>query len=177
MMLIAVIGIFVSFTRTPVQPCTARGNNNTAGGNNNTAGVVGVSINEIGPLDIQNDRPFTDTATILNLLNLKSIMGCPGGTRSVFSALFRQKENFTVYFSGKRQSLLHPNAPQRSLFPITIFFLGKLKEKLARKARVYILSEYIGSCSCPPGHPIILLISNKFNMASVSVKKFVTLYS
>ena len=117
MMVIAVIGIFVSFTRTPVQPYTAGGNNN-----NNTAGVIGVSINEIGPLDIQNDRPFTDTATILNLLNLKSIMGCPGGTRSVFSALFRQKENFTVYFSGKRQSLLHPNAPQRSLFPITIFF-------------------------------------------------------
>ena len=117
MMLIAVIGIFVSFTRTPVQPYTAGGNNN-----NNTAGVIGVSINEIGPLDIQHDRPFTDTATILNLLNLKSIMGCPGGTRSVFSALFRQKENFTVYFSGKRQSLLHPNGPQRSLFRITIFF-------------------------------------------------------
>ena len=171
MMLTAVIGILVSFTRTPVQPYTAGGNNNTAGGNNNTAGsnnntaggnnntaggnnntaggnnntaggnnntaggnnntaggnnntagVIGVSINEIGPLDIQNNRPFTDTAAILNLLNLKSIMGCPGGTRSVFSPLFRQTENFTVYFSGKRRSLLHPNTAQRSFFPIAIFF-------------------------------------------------------
>ena len=118
MMLTAVMGIFASFTTTPVQPYTAGGNNNTAGGNNNTAGgnnntaggnintaggnnntaggnnntaggnnntrgVIGVSINEIGSLDIQNNRTFTDTAAILNLLNLKSIMGCPGGTRSV----------------------------------------------------------------------------------------------
>ena len=26
-------------------------------------------------------------------------------------------------------------------------------------------------CSCPPGHPIILLKSNEFNMAAVSVKR------
>ena len=33
-----------------------------------------------------------------------------------------------------------------------------------------MLSEYMGSCSCPPGHLIILLTSNKFNMAAVLVK-------
>jgi len=33
---------------------------------------------------------FTDTAAILNLFYLRSIMGCPGGTRS---------ENFTIYIS------------------------------------------------------------------------------
>ena len=59
---------------------------------------------------------FTDTAAILNLLVLRSIMGCPGGTRSVFTLA----ENFTVYFSGQRQSLLHLNAARRSFFPITI---------------------------------------------------------
>ena len=38
---------------------------------------------------------FTDTAAILNLLDLRSIMGCPGGmstiryTRSVFTRAFR----------------------------------------------------------------------------------------
>ena len=44
---------------------------------------------------------FTVTAALLNLVHLRSIMGCPGGTRSVFTRAFRQKENFTVYFSGK----------------------------------------------------------------------------
>ena len=45
-----------------------------------------------------------------------------GGTRSVFTRALRAKENFTVYFTGKGRSLLHPNTAQRSFFPITIFF-------------------------------------------------------
>ena len=32
---------------------------------------------------------FTDTAAVLNLLDLRSIMGCLGGTRSVFTRAFR----------------------------------------------------------------------------------------
>ena len=79
-------------------------------------------------------------------------------------ALFGQKENVTVYFSAKRRSLLHPNTAQRSFFPTTIFSLIKLKHKFARKARVYILSEYIGSCC----------VLNKFNMVTVSVRKCIT---
>ena len=34
---------------------------------------------------------FTDTAAILNLLDLRSIMGCPGGTRSEFTRALRAK--------------------------------------------------------------------------------------
>ena len=34
---------------------------------------------------------FTDTAATLNLLDLRSIMWCPGGTRSVFTRAFRPK--------------------------------------------------------------------------------------
>ena len=41
-------------------------------------------------------------------------------------------------------------------FPITILFLENLKKN--------------GLCSCPPGHPIILLKSNLFNIAAVLVK-------
>ena len=96
-------------------------------------------------------------------------MRCPGGTRSVLTRAFRQKERFTYNFSGKRRSLLNPNTAQPSFFSHYNLFLGKLKEKLTRKARVYILSEYIGSRSCP-GYPIILK-SNKFNMAAASVKR------
>ena len=66
---------------------------------------------------------FTDTAAILNLLDLRSIMGCPGGAVAQFlRAFFEQNENFNVYSSGKRRSLLHPNTAQRSFFRITIFF-------------------------------------------------------
>ena len=39
---------------------------------------------------------FTITAAILNLLHLRSIMGCPGAFAQYLRALFGQKENFTV---------------------------------------------------------------------------------
>ena len=45
---------------------------------------------------------FTDSAAILNLLDLRSIMGCTGALAQYLRSLFGQKENFTVYFSGKR---------------------------------------------------------------------------
>ena len=44
-----------------------------------------------------------------------------------------------------------------------------LKFSFSRKARVN--TERV-----PPGHPIILLKSNKFNMAAVSVKRSIGLY-
>ena len=61
-------------------------------------------------------------AAILNLLDLRSIMGCPEGTHSVFTRAFRAKRECHCIFQGKKQSLLHPNTAQRSFFPITIFF-------------------------------------------------------
>ena len=61
----------------------------------------------IGKIDL-----FTDTAAILNLLDLRSIIGWPGALSQYLLALFWQRENFTVYFSGKRRSLLHPNTVQ-----------------------------------------------------------------
>ena len=33
---------------------------------------------------------------------------------------------FTVYFSGKRRSLLHPNTAQRSFFPLEFYSERKL---------------------------------------------------
>ena len=61
----------------------------------------------------------------------------PRGALALYlRALFGQKENFNVYFSGKRRSLLHPKTAQRFFFSHYNLFLGKLKEKLARKARI-----------------------------------------
>ena len=53
-------------------------------------------------------------------------------------------------------------------------FQGKRKEKLARKARVNTERVY-QIMLMPPGHPTILLKSNSFNMAAVSVKRSVNL--
>ena len=56
----------------------------------------------------------------------------PRGTRSVF------KKRTSLYISrekGKRRSSLHPNTAQR-FFSHYNRFLEKLKEKVARKARV-----------------------------------------
>ena len=45
---------------------------------------------------------FTDTAAILNLLDLRSIMGCPGGTRSVFKRAFRAKRELHCIYLGEK---------------------------------------------------------------------------
>ena len=76
---------------------------------------------------------FTDTAAILNLFDLRSIMGCPGGTRSVFTRGFREKRELQCIFLWKKAIVI------TSKHGTTIFFLdflGKLNEKLARKGRV-----------------------------------------
>ena len=82
------------------------------------------------------NRPFTDTAAILNLLDLRSIMGCPGALAQYFCALFAQKENFKVHFSGKRWSYYISKHSTTIFFSHYNLFLGKLRENLARKARV-----------------------------------------
>ena len=76
--------------------------------------------------------------------------------------LFGQKENFTIY--------------NNLFFFLSDYnlFLGKGKEKLARKARVNTERVY-GNVLMTPGHPTILLKSNKFNMAAVSVKRSIVL--
>ena len=79
---------------------------------------------------------FTDTAAILNLLDLRSIMGCPGGTRSVFTRAFRAKRELHCIFLGKKAIIITSKHGTTIFFSHYNLFLGKLKEKLARKARV-----------------------------------------
>ena len=59
---------------------------------------------------------FTDTGAILNLLDLRSIMGCPGGTRSVFTRAFRAKRELHYIFFGKKEIII------KSKNGTTIFF-------------------------------------------------------
>ena len=74
---------------------------------------------------IQTNTPFYQYSDqLLNLLELRSIMGCPRGTRSVFTPAFWQKENFTVHFLEKRRLLLHPTQHNDLFFPL-LSFSGK----------------------------------------------------
>ena len=50
-----------------------------------------------------------------------------GALPQYLCTLFGEKENFTVYFLGKRQSLLHPNMAQQSFFSDYNLFLGEVK--------------------------------------------------
>ena len=83
---------------------------------------------------------FTDTAVILSLLDLRSITGCPGGTRSVCTSAFRAKIKLQCIFIGKRPFII------TSKHGKTILFFHH-NPFLTQKARVHILRKYIGSCS------------------------------
>ena len=84
-------------------------------------------------------------------------------------------------FSGKKRTSLCISREKVDHYHIqhgtTIFFfshynlsLGNLKEKFARKAGVNTGRVYRIVLMCP-GHPIILLKSNKFNIADVWAKR------
>ena len=79
---------------------------------------------------------FTDTAAILNLLDLRNIMGCPWGTRSVFTQAFWAKWELQRLFIGKKAIIITSKHVTAIFFSHYNLFLGKRKEKLARKALV-----------------------------------------
>ena len=76
---------------------------------------------------------FTDTAAILNLLDLRSIMGCPGGTRSVFTRAFRAKRELHCIFLGKKAIIITFKDGATIIFLITIFLKENLKKNLPEK--------------------------------------------
>ena len=86
-------------------------------------------------------------------------MGCPGGTRSVFTRAFRAKRELQCIFLGKKAIVITSKDGTTIFFSHYNLFLGKLKEKLARKARVNAERVY-RIMLMPPGHAIILLKSN-----------------
>ena len=85
-------------------------------------------------------------------------MGCPGGTRSVFTRAFRTKRELNCIFLGEKAIIITSKHGTTIFFSDYNLFLGKLEGKLARKARVNTERVY-RIVLMPPGHPIILLIS------------------
>ena len=91
-------------------------------------------------------------------------MGCPRGHEhdSIYSLSIR---NMVVHctFLGEQATCKHGST---IFIPIRILFQENLKKKMPRRALVNTKQNVL----MPPGHPIMLLKSNLFNMASISVK-------
>ena len=99
---------------------------------------------------------FTDTEAILNLLDLRSVMGCPGGTRLVFTRAFRAKKRTSLYISWEKGDHYYiQTRHDEPFFSHYNLLLQKRKEKLVRKARVNTERVY-RIVLMPPGYPIIL---------------------
>ena len=69
-------------------------------------------------LDSQVIHLFTDTAAVLNLLDLRSIMGCPEGIRSVFTRAFRAKRELHCTVLGKKVIIITSKHGRTTFFPL-----------------------------------------------------------
>ena len=79
---------------------------------------------------------LTNTAAISNLLDLSSIMGCPGGHSLSIYARFSGKKRTSMYISRQKGDHHYIQTRHNDLFFSLQLFLGKLREKSARKANV-----------------------------------------
>ena len=93
---------------------------------------------------------FTDTAVILNLLDVRSIMGCPGATRSVFTCAFWAKRELQCIFLAKKAIIIISKHSTTIFFSDYNRFQGKLKEKLARKALINTDASILDRPHAPP---------------------------
>ena len=70
----------------------------------------------------------TDTAAILNLLDLRSIMRCPGALGQYSSALFGQKRKLQIIFLDKKVIITTSKHGTTIFFSHYNLFLGKLEK-------------------------------------------------
>ena len=102
---------------------------------------------------------FNDTAAIFKLLDLRNIMGRPGGTCSVFIHTFHAKRKFHFIFLSKKVIIILSKHGTTIFFSHYNLFLEKLKERLACKSWRVNPGRVCRIVLMPPGHPIILLKS------------------
>ena len=94
----------------------------------------------------------------------------PGGTRSVFKRAFRPKRELQFIFLGKKVIIIASKHGTTIFFSHYNLFQGKLENNWPAN-RALLLMRVYRIVLMPPGNPIILLKSNYFNMAAVSVKR------
>ena len=97
---------------------------------------------------------FTDMAAILNLLDLRSIIGCPGGTCSVFTSAFQPKRELqSIFLEKKAIVIIYIQRRHNDLFFSLQFFSRKTWRKIGPKSVHKYWCKYMRSCSCPLGIP------------------------
>ena len=83
-----------------------------------------------------------------------------------FPEKYTVKDHISNTKLEKGDHYIHPNTAQGSFFLLQSYSKKNLRKSVPRSAR-----NYKRNALMPPGHPIILLKSNLFNMVAVSVKK------
>ena len=117
------------------------------------------------------NRPFYRYGSHIELLRFKEYYVLPmRHEHHPLYALSIRNMVFTFNFSGKRRSLLYILTRHNDLFShynLQSNYSKKNLRKMPQKALVNSKQDVL----MPPGHPIILLNSNIFNVAAVSVKR------
>ena len=119
------------------------------------------------PLPTPNTDKYTFLLiprSIVEFIRVKKYYGMPKGHLLSIYTRFLAKRELHCTFLGKKTIII---TSQRSFFSHYYLFLGKLKEKLARKARVNT-ERVCRIVLMPLGHHIILY---SLNMAAISVKR------
>ena len=82
------------------------------------------------------ERPIYRYGGHIESLRLNEYYGMPKGhEHDPFFRLVLVLWSFTVYFSGKKRSLLHPKTAQRSFFPLQSYYRKTFRKNTPKGAR------------------------------------------
>ena len=99
-----------------------------------------------------SNRTFYRYGGHIELIRFKEYYGMPRGHSPSIYGRFSGKQRTSLYFSREKGNHYYIQTRHNDLFFRYNLFLGNLQKNWPEK-RVLILSEYIGSCSCPLGIP------------------------
>ena len=104
-------------------------------------------------------QPFYQFGGHIKFTRCKKYYGMPRGHTFSICARFSGQKRTSMYVSGEKDNHYYIQTRHNDLFSLKIFFMGKLEEKLARKARVNTERVY-WIVLMPLWRPIILPKSN-----------------
>ena len=108
---------------------------------------------------IHLNRPFYRYGGDIEFIRFKEYYGMPRWHSLSIYARFSGKKRTSLYTFRGQGDHCYIQTRHNDLFSNYNLFIGKLKEKLARKTRLNTKRVY-RIVLVPPGHPIILLKSN-----------------
>ena len=96
-------------------------------------------LNRCRQTEITFTQPFYQYGGHIELLDLRSIMGCPGGTRLVFAPAFRVKRELHGIFQAKKKAIIITSKHGTTIFffPWKSFLWENLKKNWPKSAHKY----------------------------------------